>query len=314
MQCGFDAIDPLAYWAVLSHCTAVHFMHLRLEGRVARRHLHLHSGSLIADQHSTGWPVRLMTSFCWHQITSCVSVLLGVYTVTELSFWCQQKLVNKLTTHPVSFDCSLNRHLISHKREQDRSEKWRKRGRCLLRLFSKVIDFASVNTVWHLTFFKVHDFVKWEVTFYKRQNLCLIYLYSVLPNDSHPPFCTVFVCFCAVMSWQGAVFSFPPLEKTWPGYASLHCANFLRCPSGANHPRKFKPAWQLKASPQLSNLRASHRPQSCILWSRTWAFVTSWKGQLTHLEKWCSLTETGHFPFLLITCWWKRWKRVHWLG
>ena len=169
--------------------------------------------------------------------------------MTELSFWCQQKLVNKLTTHPVSVDCSLNRHLISHKREQDRSEKWRKRGRCLLRLFSKVIDFASVNTVWHLTFFKVHDFVKWEVTFYKRQNLCLIYLYSVLPNDSHPPFCTVFVCFCAVMSWQGAVFSFPP---SWENLAGLRITPLCKLPPlsvRSKSPTEIQASLAIKSKP-----------------------------------------------------------------
>ena len=47
---------------------------------------------------STGSPVRLITSFCWHQIESCV------YTVSELLFWCQQKIqVIKVTGHPVFF-------------------------------------------------------------------------------------------------------------------------------------------------------------------------------------------------------------------
>ena len=40
----------------------------------------------------TGWPIRLIASFCWQQIENCV-LEKGVYSVTELLFWRQQKLV-----------------------------------------------------------------------------------------------------------------------------------------------------------------------------------------------------------------------------
>ena len=39
-------------------------------------------------------------SFCWHQVESCVLVQ-GVYSVTKLLVWCQQKLIINLTDHPV---------------------------------------------------------------------------------------------------------------------------------------------------------------------------------------------------------------------
>ena len=51
---------------------------------------------------TTGWPVRLITSFCCHQIESWV-LILRVDTETELAlFGCQQKLVIKMTGNPVN--------------------------------------------------------------------------------------------------------------------------------------------------------------------------------------------------------------------
>ena len=47
-----------------------------------------------------GWPVRLITSFCWHQIESSILVH-GVSTVMQLMFWYEPKLVINLTVHPV---------------------------------------------------------------------------------------------------------------------------------------------------------------------------------------------------------------------
>ena len=48
----------------------------------------------------TGWPIRLITSFCWDQNKSSVTVYTP-FTETLLSIWCQQKLVINLTGHPV---------------------------------------------------------------------------------------------------------------------------------------------------------------------------------------------------------------------
>ena len=54
-------------------------------------------------------PIRLISSFHWHKIESHI-LGLGVYTGTELLFWCQQKLVINLTGHPVCgfIDCIWN--------------------------------------------------------------------------------------------------------------------------------------------------------------------------------------------------------------
>ena len=47
-----------------------------------------------------GWSIRFNTTFCWHQIESRTLVY-EAYTVTELSFWCPQKVASNLMEHPV---------------------------------------------------------------------------------------------------------------------------------------------------------------------------------------------------------------------
>ena len=88
---------------------------------------------------STGLPVRLITTFCWYQIESCILVQ-GVYTVTELLtlVLMSTKLVINLTGHPVLstnfvityFNLSLTwRTNNSNRRTISRPSWWSRRGR-----------------------------------------------------------------------------------------------------------------------------------------------------------------------------------------
>ena len=55
-----------------------------------------------SDRFSTGWSIRLYTTFCRHQNKSSVT-LWTPYTKTQLSMWCQQKLVIYLMDTPVDW-------------------------------------------------------------------------------------------------------------------------------------------------------------------------------------------------------------------
>ena len=71
-------------------------------GKLFRRHDRLCLYTRKKILLSTGWSIRLYTMFCWHQIERCV-LEEGGYAVTELLFWCQQKVVYNLMDLPVSY-------------------------------------------------------------------------------------------------------------------------------------------------------------------------------------------------------------------